>query len=44
MSCLELRQVRERCWFAEHVSGIEDREVIIASSVVLSEELIEGMG
>ena len=29
---------------AEHVAGIEDREVIIASSVALSEELIEGMG
>lgn len=29
---------------ADHVMGIEDREVIIASSVALSEELIEGMG
>ena len=29
---------------AEHVAGIEDRDVIIASSVALSEELIEGMG
>ena len=28
---------------AEHVAGIEDREVIIASCVALSEELIEGM-
>ena len=29
---------------AEHVAGIEDRDVIKASSVALSEELIEGMG
>ena len=29
---------------AEHVTGIEDREVIIASSVALSEELIGGIG
>ena len=29
---------------AEHVAGIEDRDVIIASSVSLSEELIGGMG
>ena len=29
---------------AEHVAGIEDREVIIASSVALSEELIRGVG
>ena len=29
---------------AEHVAGIEDRDVIIASSIALSEELIEGMG
>ena len=28
---------------AEHVAGIEDREVIIASSVALSEELLEGI-
>lgn len=28
----------------EHVTGIEDREVIIASSVALSEDLIEGVG
>ena len=29
---------------AEHVTGIEDRDVIVASSVALSEELLEGMG
>ncbi len=28
---------------AEHVAGIEDREVMIASSVALSEELLEGI-
>ena len=29
---------------ADHVMGIEEREVIVASSVALSEELIEGVG
>ena len=29
---------------AEHVTGIEDHEIIIASSVTLSEELIERVG
>ena len=29
---------------ADHVMGIEDRDVIIASSAALSEELIGGMG
>ena len=29
---------------AGHITGIEDREVIIASSVALSQELIEAMG
>ena len=29
---------------AEHVDGIENRDVIVASSVALSEELIEGVG
>ena len=29
---------------ADHVMGIEDREVIVASSVALSEELISGIG